>query len=261
MTQQTLKLGNFDSTTPAAPAGHTNVTWQVDSTGKVSAYVPSIPSGSAPLGVFRGMIFNGSADADRSHNNAIGFNPEQIGGTFAVFNSIAPGGVDPSSYSIDCGTGSAYIHDAVNVIDTGIFIQFEAWCQVASTGAARIWIGMTSTAADPNTSAPFVPIIAFRYDSATDTNWQCYVGTAALTFTKVDSGVAVSSAHFHKFKITPDGSGGINFYIDGSLVANIASGATGLPANTDIMSPILHIDNSNSGNNHKLLFNYFGWWA
>ena len=40
---------NFDSTTPSAPAGNTNVTWQKDAIGNLSGYVPSSGGGSAPL--------------------------------------------------------------------------------------------------------------------------------------------------------------------------------------------------------------------
>lgn len=39
---------NLNGTTPAAPAGSTNVIWQSDASGNVSAYVPST-SGSSPI--------------------------------------------------------------------------------------------------------------------------------------------------------------------------------------------------------------------
>ena len=37
----TVNDPNFNNTTPSAPGGNTNVTWQVDGSGNVSAYVPS----------------------------------------------------------------------------------------------------------------------------------------------------------------------------------------------------------------------------
>lgn len=45
----TVSNPNFNDTTPAAPASHTNVTWQSDGSGNVSAYFPSSlpPNGSA----------------------------------------------------------------------------------------------------------------------------------------------------------------------------------------------------------------------
>ena len=40
---------NFNNTTPAAPAGNTNVIWQVDINGNVSAYVPTSGGGGRSL--------------------------------------------------------------------------------------------------------------------------------------------------------------------------------------------------------------------
>ena len=52
---------NFNGTTPSAPGGDTNVTWQVDGSGNVSAYVPASSSGTVTsVGLATG---SGSSDA------------------------------------------------------------------------------------------------------------------------------------------------------------------------------------------------------
>jgi hypothetical protein len=51
---------NFNDTTPAAPGGGVNVTWQVDGSGNASAYVnssgilPTFVDGEAPSGTIDG---------------------------------------------------------------------------------------------------------------------------------------------------------------------------------------------------------------
>jgi hypothetical protein len=49
---------NFNDTTPAAPSGKTNVKWQVDGSGNVSAYITTGGGGTVPGGADTQMQFN-----------------------------------------------------------------------------------------------------------------------------------------------------------------------------------------------------------
>jgi hypothetical protein len=217
--------------------------------------------GSSPAGVFRGMIFNDNAAADQSHNNCVGMNPQQIGGTYQVWNSAAAfsGTVaQPASYRlVASGSGTCYLTDATNVVGLPFVTQFESWAQLSATGTGRTWMGFGQYATLDHTN-PTGYTLAFRYDTSVDSNWQAYC-TDASNHTVVDTGVAADT-NFHKFTIKPDGSGGWNFLIDGTQVANIPSGSSGLPSASQFMTPVLFVDGSNGGS-PSLIWNYFGWWA
>ncbi len=83
-------------------------------------------------------------------------------------------------------------------------------------------------------------MIAFRYDAAVDTHWQAVVCTAGLQ-TTTDTGVTPDT-NFHQFKIAQDGAGGWNYSIDGTLVANIPTGSTGIPPSSSAMGDLIQID-------------------
>jgi hypothetical protein len=103
-----------------------------------------------------------------------------------------------------------------------------------------VWLGVGFGASSTlETPTPACSMIAFRYDAAVDTHWQAFCGNGSVTV--VDTGVTPDT-NFHQFKIAADGSGGFNFFIDGSNVANIPSGATGMPTSTAAMGDLIQID-------------------
>lgn len=84
-------------------------------------------------------------------------------------------------------------------------------------------------------------MIAFRYDAAVDSTWHAYTYDAATaSHTDVNTGVTPDT-NFHQFAIQTDGSGGWNFYIDGTKVANIPSSGR-VPASTVQMGDLIQID-------------------
>ena len=85
-----------------------------------------------------------------------------------------------------------------------------------------------------------------------------YVGTSATIFTATNTGITPDT-NFHQFKITPDGTGGWNFYIDGTLVANIPTGSTGLPVSATQMQWAMEIDSAS--NTANLYVNSMQWWS
>jgi hypothetical protein len=116
---------------------------------------------------------------------------------------------------------------------------------------------------------------AFRLDQSVglntpDTNWQTYVGNGS-TETVVDTGVApnpyISSGpppygnitDLHRpVKITSDGSGGWNFYIDGTKVVNIPSGSVGMPPANTQMLYVMETD-AQSGDTSQLFIHSMQW--
>jgi hypothetical protein len=115
---------------------------------------------------------------------------------------------------------------------------------------------------------------AFRLDQSVglntpDTNWQTYVGNGS-TETVVDTGVAPNPLHHQRtstirqchrpVKITSNGSGGWNFYIDGTKVANIPSGSVGMPpANTQML--YVKETDAQSDDTSQLFIHSMQWWT
>lgn len=102
---------------------------------------------------------------------------------------------------------------------------------------------------------PGSAFFGFRCFVGVDTNWQCYAGNGA-THTIVDSGVAVVSGTFARFRITKVGSS-LLFYVNGVLKATIS---TNLPTSTTLFTPVGGCNNQDgivSGNETRIA--YF-WW-
>jgi hypothetical protein len=112
-------------------------------------------------------------------------------------------------------------------------------------------------------ATPSGNVIAFRFDSAVDTNWQAYVGNGS-TQTTVDTGVAPNpvltspGAVSDQFKIVADGSSGWNFYIDWTKVASIPAGSPGMPVSTTQMLYMMVCD-AQSGDEAQLYLNGMQW--
>ena len=119
---------------------------------------------------------------------------------------------------------------------------FQSLAGLNRSTNVRCWIGLTSAtgATMGGSAAPAASSYAcFRYDtSASDAAWQCCTSDASSQ-TVVSSGVSVNTSANQNFAIQcAAGSSDINFYINGALVATIA---THLPASSTAMAGILNI--------------------
>jgi hypothetical protein len=131
----------------------------------------------------------------------------------------------------------AYSQETCN---SSLLKQIQHTIALNQTTAIRVWMGVGFGASSTlETPTPACAMIAFRYDAAVDTNWQAVVGNGSVTV--VDTGVPADT-NFHQFKIAQDGSGGFNYSIDGTVVANIPSSASGFPASTFVMGDLIQID-------------------
>lgn len=96
----------LSNTTPAAPDGFVNVTWQTDSTGNMSAYVPQGGQGdlsfkgawsdTTTYGIGDVVTFEGSSFVGLTADN-LNNNPETSGSNWAVLAEGGGGGVEPGS--------------------------------------------------------------------------------------------------------------------------------------------------------------------
>jgi hypothetical protein len=117
-----------------------------------------------------------------------------------------------------------------------------------------------------NATHPAGNIIGFRFDDLVDTNWQAYVSSDAFTYTVVDTGVAPNpvltspGAVTDQFRFAADGSGGWNFHINGSLVANTTSGSTGMPSGDTAMTCMMETD-AQMGDESQLYVHSMKWWS
>jgi len=250
---------NLNDSLPAPPVGGVNVKWQfvtsVHSPGieNVSAYIPTtaLPTG-APTGTFHGLTCDGQPPFNNPVNisgnlvlqtcNQFGWNGTHAGGTFAINNS-GVSGATPPNWKLTSGSGSfGFVgnNNSASEISLDILAQCQAYLALGLTSSGGYWIGMSSLAAGSlSVTNPSGSVVAFRFIQGTDTNWQAYVATGSGTFTAVDTGVAPDT-NFHQFKIQQDSSGNLTFYIDGSLVATINSGTTGIPVATTAMLDLIY---------------------
>jgi len=262
---------NLSDTTPAAPGGDTNVKWQKDANGNVSGYVStgggSSPSGSfhgfeGPVGITGGTAFTTVAGSPNTYGINITFGWQWggiLGGTVNVGQNTFTSSLPPY-WTMTASSGSCYLgeYTGQTAFSIGNLAQWQTYLALGQTGTGRCWMGFcpaqagTLVTANPNTS-----IVAFRFDSAVDTNWQAYTGTAAATFTLVDTGV-VADTNFHQFKII-NSEGNMEFFVDGNLVATILSSATGFPSSTTGMSDFIQIDVASGSVTARV--NSMQWWS
>jgi hypothetical protein len=289
---------NFDSTTPAAPGptgANVNVTWQQDSSGNLSGYVPTIagptgatgPAGATGATGATGPSGGGSSTAVAQHvwvaaSNPVGypsgtyvglgFNPVDAGsmGTPSYYTTLkAPAAAtDPLAWTLaTSATASSYHQLGENVAGGGYggcmpgnLGFFQAVAALGQTTNCRFWIGLNQSGpgvawADTTLYGVYA---AFRYSTnAGDVNFQCVTQDGSASGqTVVSSGVAADTA-YHTFKITW-AAGHFLFSIDGTQVADIS---TTVPANstTGRMSALAHIDNLALTNNVNINLAYLMW--
>jgi hypothetical protein len=126
-----------------------------------------------------------------------------------------------------------------------------------SISSVRLWVGLgdmynanfTNWRAN-NPSGQ--NLIAFRYSSGTDTNFQAVCQNAG-TQTVVDTGIPADTVA-HDFRIDVDSASSITFYIDNVLVATIA---TNIPTNTTRFGDFISIDNNGGSSARTFSLSYW----
>lgn len=222
-------------------------------------------AGIGVVGTIHYFRFNGSTTFDYS-NTA----PAQSGstywsklsGTLSVANSGSSGGNPPDyTYSVTSSNGSIS-EDAVSAqccfkifqcYSGFVGLNDAATDQVIFLGFSTVLYGSIGANTNPNGT-----LIAFRFKRGTDTHWMAYVSTNNSTFTATDTGITPDT-NFHQFLILKNSSNGLDYYIDGTKVATIASGATGFPSNNTAMYCVTNINSA--ANTTALNINSVQWWS
>jgi hypothetical protein len=253
----------FSDTTPAAPGTDINVKFQTDASGNLSAHVPTGGSG-APGGALHCISVTNSG---LGNTGSLGCSPTSVGegGPFTV--------TPPLWYRLQGVAATAAILDSGFVLTPAILQQMQFYVGISngaftsSLTGLRWWLCASNLGyGSMNATHPAGNIIGFRFDASVDTNWQAYVSTDAVTYTVVDTGVAPNpvlaspGAVTDQFKFAADGSGGWNFYIDGTLVANIPTGSTGMPAGTTTMTYMMECD-AQATYESQLYVHSMQWWS
>jgi len=206
----------------------------LDSSGKVpSAQLPGGGGGGGQTGTPHSFVYDGSSTFDGI--NMQGGQWSHLGGTFAVDTSGTSSGA-PGCYR-QTSASASYSQISEDVVATqvalAIFSRFQCYLAAGVLSGATFWHGLSSGFAGAlNAANPAANLVAFRYVDGTDSHWKAYVSTDATHFTVADTGIT-PDGNFHQFAIDQDSSGNLLFSIDGTTVATIASGSTGIPlANT-----------------------------
>ena len=177
---------------------------------------------------------------------------------------IAPNATQPQAYPIvlqSSGFTDSYsVSDQFLHITPGILTDWFSKVMVVGIISSRYWFGLsdsTDTAAQSvmNSDAPAANVIAFRWDSGVDTNFQAICQTDATHQTKVNTGIAPNLSTPQIFEIVPSSSGTVmNFYINGALVATIS---TNVPATTTNMGSYIGGDGLGSGSSDGQWYFYY----
>jgi hypothetical protein len=167
---------------------------------------------------------------------------------------VAASGTVPLYVALKTGASNAETGQAswefssgstTQTITVGTFRAYSTYAGLLQTTASRVLLGVTdiipgSTITLRGTDTPAANLIAFEYSTdLSETTWQCVVRDASTT-TKVDSTVSADT-NFHLFTITYDGANA-KFYIDGTLKATIAVGATGFPTSTVAIDGMAYVN-------------------
>ncbi len=199
-------------------------------TGTLMAYGQPNPFSGGPPAYNYGNVFN---YAGLSQGNAPSIARSSVTGGLPAATRLSTTLNTPTSFA----WWGSYSQETVCA---SLLAQIQFTIALNSITSTRVWMGVGFGASSTlETATPACSLIAFRFDTAVDTNWQAVVGNG--TTTVVDTGVAADT-NFHQFKITRDGSGGFNFSIDGTIAANIPSGSAGMPASTSQMGDLIQID-------------------
>lgn len=248
---------DFQHTAPAAPAGSSNVRWQVSpiataagSQNRVSAYV--LPAGKSTPGVSQF-----ADDLEYSHGESIEADDIRITTSLfkkrhmqmvARFNSTtidivgmpAPTqtgtlqAILGTTYSVvrylanSAGSWQSYHLDLNGIVRMG----FDATCGwLIQTGSShtneRMWIGFTDTdllggGLGGGVGAPTTQnVVGFRYDTVVDaatTNWRAVTCGGGGTATTTDTGVNAATTAGFRMIIQPTASD-VTFWINDQIVA------------------------------------------
>lgn len=186
--------------------------------------------------------------------------PVNAGGSVGGPYGSNPGCPAPPPYGYRLQAASTYctLSDQADQITPGTMAQIQFYAAMGQTATYRAWLGCaTAVSGGLAATNPATNIIAFRFDASVDTDWMAYIGNGT-TQTAVSSGVTPDT-NFHQFKITQDGSGGWNFSIDSTVLANIPTGSAGMPSNTTLMNWMLDVDSGSTTAN--LYLNSMQWWS
>jgi hypothetical protein len=262
-----VTTGNVSSSKHGyAPKNPGDATKYLDGTGAYSVPGAGGGGGISMTGINHGFWFNNSTSFDASNtkpsNGGSSFWSKQ-GGTQTVFNSTSIGG-KPAYYKLAVSSANGSIAEDSASGAQGcwnIFRGYSAFVGLDDNNSGQVcWLAMSSVLygsiganANPNGT-----LFGFRYVQGTDTHWQAYVGTGTGTFTIVDTGVTPDTA-FHRFEFYRNATGGIDFYIDGSKVATIASSATGFPGNNTGCYCVMNINSASSTT--AIDFAGIQWWS
>lgn len=217
------------------------------------------PSGGGGGGGATGT-FHALGIASTGAITTFGCSPVSAGGSVGGPYTSNPGsqGPPPYGYRLQAASTFCALQDAVNQMTPALTQQIQFYVAAGQTTVCRMWLGFGnaggSTLAATN---PASSLIAFRFDASVDTFWTAYVSNGA-SFTATPTTIAPDT-NFHQFKITADGFGGWNFYIDGTLVANIPTGSTGMPTSTTQMLFTMEVDSASTTAN--LYVNSMQWWS
>jgi hypothetical protein len=226
----------------------------------------SASSGGGVLGLWSGNWCGFNMQASPSGSTFPGAqntNPGQINSGYPVVivnpTATTPRGAKIQSSSLTAASG---VGDQVNFLTPGTVRDWFIKGAIDGLVHSRYWVGMTDTAfasipTTMNSDTPAANVIAFRWDSDTDSsNFKAVCQTDATHQTVVDTGVAVVVDAIHLFEIVPQSGGTVmKFYIDGSLVATIS---TNVPAAGTGMTWCFTVDGLNQGStDFNFIFYYF----
>lgn len=165
-----------------------------------------------------------------------------VGSTNTVVSTCSGMGANPGQDFLTYGTISRFTMR----IETQTTTTVRYWVGIMDLGAGECTSGNSTYTSDtPNRS-----YCAFRFSTTTDTTWKAACGTSNVLQTVVDTGVTPVTSSSTVFEIFP-GSTSTTFYINGSLVATIA---TNQPTSTAPVSFGFQGDNKNTATAETVVF-------
>lgn len=250
---------NVDSGGNVTAAGTITASGFVGAASSVGTGIP------VPTGTKHEVVFNGSSTlSSSSGNNWPGGGWGTLGGTFAVNTNSSTAGKPPDYQLTSPTSGGAQLaeNQVNNWFCMNIFSAYRVVMLNNDTTAGAIWwIGMTAGvgAGAMNVTNPNTTIWGFRYVQGTDTHWQAYVGTSNVAFTATDTGITPDTTLFHEYFVAKNSSGNLDYYIDGTRVATITSGASGFPSANTSVAPQMFVGVPSTTTSALLLYALQAW--